>query len=80
MNLARLMGLFVDKHEVSGKDGGPLTLQALDSIVINTTINQQINISATPDRQQLPENVDTIEAIVSNNSRPVIDAELPLNI
>lgn len=49
----RMMG--GEKLEHSGKDGGPLTIQALDAIVQqNVTINQQININSPEKQEEIP--------------------------
>lgn len=57
--LARIKKMFNDSDETS-KGEAPLTIQALDRIVQNVTINQQVNVIQSQERHQLPELVGQV--------------------
>lgn len=58
--LGKFRGMGSEKVQLTGKDGAPLTIQALDAIVAqNVVINQQTNIISPPvEQKQLPQTVD----------------------
>lgn len=62
--LGRFRHMAVDKLEVSGKEGGPLTIQALDAIVQqNITINQIVQPSLENQREHKVLEGKVVEAL-----------------
>lgn len=63
---AKLKGMITEKHEISGKDGGPVTVQYLDSIVQNVNITN-IHLIEDPKSQELVEPKQlTLEGNIQN--------------
>lgn len=59
--LGKFRGMGSEKVQLTGKDGAPLTIQVLDSIVAQSVvINQQINNGAARDKKVLPEIIEQV--------------------